>query len=122
MILVDTSVWVDHFKHDDRRLTGLLLDMQVLCHPFVIGELACGKLRQRGVILELLTNLTQAPTARHEEVLALVGTRKLMGSGIGWIDAHLLASTALAGASLWTKDNALSVQAKRLGIDPGRAI
>ncbi len=117
MILVDTSVWVDHFKRTNAKLSELLIEMQVLCHPFVIGELACGNLRQRTAILGLLSELAQAPVARHEEVLGFVAHRRLVATGIGWVDAHLLASTAIAGAGLWSRDRALFAQAKRLGIE-----
>lgn len=116
MTLVDTSVWVDHFRRGDDSLTGLLAEATVHCHPFVIGELACGRLKQRQAILALLANLPQPPIAEHEEVLAFVERYQLMGSGIGWIDAHLLASARLAGIPLWTRDAQLRTVARRLGV------
>ena len=108
MILVDTSVWVDHLRFRNGTLVSLLEDEQVLTHPFVIGELACGQLRHRREILRLLAALPAATVAGHEEVLALVDGRRLFGRAIGWIDAHLLASAALSHARLLTLDRPLS--------------
>lgn len=116
MTLVDTSVWIDHFRHADRRLAGLLLDGQVLYHPFVVGELACGALRRRAEILVLLRSLPHAPVVAAEEVLLFVEAHALMGTGLGWVDVHLLASVCLAGERLWTRDNRLDRAARRLGV------
>ena len=116
MTLVDTSVWVDHLRHGDEGLTALLAGSRVRCHPFVIGELACGGLRGRALILRLLADLPQVTVAEHDEVLAFVEAHRLMGSGIGWIDAHLLASASLAGTPLWTRDTRLRIVARRLGL------
>ena len=116
MILVDTSIWVDHFRVADRQLAGLLLEEGVLCHPFVVGELACGALRRRREILGLLHDLPQAPVVDQQEVLAFVDAHALMGSGLGWVDVHLLASAALAGQRLWTRDRRLAQAARRLGV------
>lgn len=116
MTIVDTSVWIDHLRHSIRQLEALLANEQVLTHPFVIGELACGELRQRSQILGLLSQLPQAAVATHEETLAFVETYRLMGSGIGWIDAHLLCSTMLTGATLWTIDRRLRGTARALGV------
>lgn len=116
MILVDTSPWVDHLRRGNRRLAALLNNAEVLCHRFVIGELALGSLVNRAAILDYLTNLPAVPVAEHDEVLALVERRELMGTGIGWIDAHLLASSLLAGVPLWTLDKPLAKQAQRLGV------
>lgn len=116
MILVDTSIWINHLRIADRRLAGLLLDGQVMCHPFVVGELACGSLKRRREILALLGNLPRVPGVDNEEVLQFVEAHALMGSGLGWIDVHLLASTRLAGARLWTADRRLVLAARRLGI------
>ncbi len=118
MILVDTSVWVDHFRAGNRRLGALLEEQQVLGHPFVVGELACGRLRHRARVLGDLERLPMAPVATHAEVLALIERRSLAGSGIGWVDAHLLASALIARAFLWTLDRTLERQARRLGISP----
>jgi predicted nucleic acid-binding protein len=110
MILVDTSVWVDHFRNGNERLTRLLLDQKVLTHPMIIGELACGTLRNRTEILQLLGNLPQAVQASHTEVLHMIDERKLMGKGIGYVDAHLLASVLLTpGSQLWTLDRKLQL-------------
>ena len=118
MILVDSSVWIDHFRHGESALVGLLDTGQVLAHPFVIGELACGNLHRRTEILRLLGELPQAPVASNSEVLAFIERRKLMGRGIGFVDAHLLASVTLAGsATLLTADRRLSVIAKQLRND-----
>ncbi len=115
-MLVDTSVWVDHFRHGSRRLAALLENAEVECHPFVIGELACGGLSRRTEILALLAALPQVPVADHDEVLHLVDARELAGCGIGWIDAHLLCSVLLAGGRLWTLDRRLAAVANRLGL------
>jgi len=115
MILVDTSVWIDHLRAGDERLIELLDSSQVLAHPFVIGELACGNLRKRDEVLSLLNDLPQAPVASHEEVLRFIGRNKLMGQGGGYIDTHLLASTALADTTLiWTRDQRLQKIARKL--------
>jgi hypothetical protein len=108
MILVDTSVWIDHLRTGDERLVALLNAARVLAHPFVIGELACGNLRQRNDILSLLQGLPQASVASQEEVLFFIENKALSGRGIGFIDAHLLASTVIEGTSrLWTRDKRL---------------
>jgi predicted nucleic acid-binding protein len=112
--LVDTSVWVDHLRRANGRLAGLLDEGNVLSHPFVIGELACGNLGHRDEILALLAALPEAPVAHHAEVLDLVSSRKLYGQGLGWIDMHLMASALLAGSSLWTLDRKLDAAARRL--------
>ena len=115
MILADTSVWVDHFRKGSDLLADLLERQQILTHPFVIGELACGNLRNRSEILDLLSSLPSASAASDDEVLAFVESRNLMEKGIGWVDAHLLAATALtAGALLWTRDRRLGAVAEEL--------
>lgn len=116
MILVDTSVWVEHLRRGDAGLRELLDVVEVATHPFVCGELSLGHLRRRNEILALLDDLPQIEVAAHEEVLALVERRDLPGSGIGWIDAHLLAAAALSGASLWTFDRRLAAVAADLGL------
>ncbi len=104
MLVVDTSVWVDHFRAEDAAPVSALVAGRVLTHPFVIGELACGNLRNRRGVLDLLGRLPSAPAATHAEVLVLVERHGLAGRGIGWVDVHLLASTALAGtARLWSQ-------------------
>ena len=114
MILVDTSVWIDHLRVGEDGLDALLNGGRVLAHPFVIGELACGNLHKRTEVLKLLKNLPQAPVASQEELLFFIENNELMGRGIGFIDAHLLAATALAGASrIWTRDKRL----ERVAVD-----
>src|SRR4030066_1929605 len=100
-MLVDTSVWVDHFRRRNAALAERLSRGGVRSHPFVTGELSCGNLRRRKEILSLLTALPRAAVAGHEEALAFVEANRLMGRGIGWVDVHLLASARLAGVPLW---------------------
>ena len=116
MILVDTSIWIDHFRRKNTQLVSLLHAGHVHCHQFVIGELACGQLRQRSDILYYLSNLPHATTVRHEEALELVEQRRLHGSGLGWIDVHLLAAAVIDGLRLWTADKALVDAAKKVGV------
>ena len=97
-------------------MAGMLDEGQVLCHPFVIGELSCGNLRARGEILQLLAALAATPLAAHDEVLALVQSERLHGRGLGWIDVHLLASARLTPCPLWTLDKGLKSAAQRLGL------
>ena len=108
MILVDTSVWVDHLRRGDPGLVDLLERSAVLMHPFVVGEIACGSLRDRESILELLQDLPAAVVATPDEVLKFIASHALHGKGIGYVDAHLLASAALTpGIQLWTRDTKL---------------
>ena len=108
MILVDTSVWVDHLRRGDVQLADLLKRAQVVMHPFVLGELACGGLRGRATILELLAELPPTEVADGAEVLRFIELQNLHGNGIGYVDVHLLASVALThGAKLWTRDKKL---------------
>jgi len=113
-MLVDTSVWVDHLRKRNPTLVALLESGEVLTHPFVIGELACGNLAHRAKVLGALAELPLAPTASHEEVLDFLEERKLMGRGLGWIDLHLLASSILAKVSLWSTDKRLSAVAHEI--------
>ena len=114
MILVDTSVWIDHLRKGASELASLLNEGAVLCHPFVIGELACGNLKNRHEIFSLLEALPTCTVASHKEVLHLVSHRKLHGKGLGWIDMHLLASALLSNTTLWTKDKTLAAAAREL--------
>ena len=117
MILVDTSVWIDHLRGGDPELASLLQDAQVLAHPWVIGELALGHLSKRSEVLGLLRNLPQAKSATDIEVLTLIDDHQLFGLGIGYVDAHLLAATMLTtDARLWTRDKRLAVVADRHGL------
>jgi len=121
MILVDTSVWIDHLRKGNARLNSLLSNAAVLIHPFVIGELACGNLHNRNRILNLLGDLPTSRVADDREVLFFIECNDLMSRGIGYIDAHLLASASLSGtASLWTRDRKLNDVAVQLGLaQPG---
>ncbi len=116
MILVDTSVWIEHLRARSDRLRTLLFDEQVLCHPFIVGELACGTLQKRGEILNMLKALPEAHSVEHQEVLSFIEARRLYGRGIGWVDAHLLASTLLTGCTLWTFDKPLRKAAAALNV------
>ncbi|MBI2909629.1 MAG: VapC toxin family PIN domain ribonuclease [Chloroflexi bacterium] len=116
MILVDTSVWVSHLRTGDVQLGKLLNDGEVLCHPFVIGELACGNLSNRREVLSLLHLLPMASTANNEEILQFVEAEGLSGVGVGLTDVHLLASALLSGAPLWTLDRPLRAASVKLGI------
>jgi predicted nucleic acid-binding protein len=115
VILVDTSVWVSHMSAGNDRLARLLEQEEVACHPFVIGELACGDLKSRDAILSLLDALPQTVVADPEEVLAFVGAHRLWGKGLGYVDAHLLAAALLGGVPLWTADRRLAEAAASLG-------
>jgi predicted nucleic acid-binding protein len=115
-MLVDTSVWVDHLRRGDAMLSSLLRRGEVECHAFVIGELACGSLKRRTEVLSLLEKLPAAPVASHHEVVAMVERHRLFARGIGWIDAHLLASALLARQLLWTRDQPLAKVARALNI------
>ena len=121
MILVDTSVWVDHFRRGNDALAEFLSAGRVWAHQFVIGELACGNLRRRSQVLHYLSNLPCAPTAGHHEVLQLVERRRLQGAGLGWVDAHLLAAALIDGLVLWTLDRPLLAAAKRLSVSVSAA-
>ena len=117
MILVDTSVWIDHLRNGNKQLGYLLNGVEVLGHPFVTGELACGNMNNRSEVLELLAKLPTASVATPDETLFLIEQHQLMGSGIGYIDAHLLASVSLtAPAKIWTLDKRLSRVAIELGV------
>jgi predicted nucleic acid-binding protein len=114
MVLVDTSVWIDHLRRRSERLAALLEDGLVACHPFVVGELACGRLARRGEVLALLQRLPTLPPVSHDEALRLVDAQDLAGSGLGWVDVHLLAAARIAGAGLWTADRRLERVAAEL--------
>lgn len=116
MILIDTSVWVEHLRHGLPRLATLLQEGEVLIHPSVIGELACGTLNNRGQVLELLQGLPAATVASDAEVLLLIERDQLMGRGIGYVDVHLLASTRLSHCRLWTQDRRLAAVAQEQGL------
>lgn len=116
MVLVDTSVWVSHLRDGNEELADLLDAGEVLCHPMIVGELACGHLEERSVILSCLELLPMGSEAGHGEVLSFIEMRRLMGRGIGYIDVHLLLSALLSGARIWTLDRKLARAAASLGI------
>ena len=117
MILVDTSVWIDHFRAGDESLAALLDAGMVVTHPFVVGELALGNLRRREIVMEALSGLPCASPATDEEVLRFIDRHRLFGRGVGYVDVHLLAAARLsAGTSLWTKDKRLEGVAVELGL------
>ncbi len=116
MILVDTSVWVDHLRNADAVLVSLLTNGQVLAHPAVVGEVGLGSLENRAEVIDLMNNLPRAVPATHDEVMTYIESHHLFGVGIGYVDAHLLASTALTStATLWTRDKRLRTAAADLG-------
>ena len=116
MILVDTSVWVDHLRRTDPGLVALLERSAVVMHPFVVGEIACGTLRDRKLVLELLQDLPAAVVATDDEVMQFIERHALYGKGIGYVDVHLFASVALTGGTrLWTRDQRLRQAAAALG-------
>jgi predicted nucleic acid-binding protein len=114
MVLVDTSVWVSHLRKGSAELADLLNDGKVLCHPFILGELACGNLKNRSVILSYLELLPMSEVAEHEEVMAFIEDNRLMGKGLGYVDVHLLASAVLTDVFLWTLDKNLAQIADHL--------
>lgn len=115
MILVDTSVWIDHFRAEDADLSALLEAKQVLRHPCVIGELALAAIKSRALVLRYLNNLPAAQIAPHKEVMTFIEARRLTNTGIGYVDACLLASVALTpDAKLWSRDKNVMMQAARL--------
>jgi predicted nucleic acid-binding protein len=117
VILVDTSVWIDHLRHRDELMASLLEKSEVLIHPFVIGELALGSLARRDFFLNSLRRLPRANVARDDEVVRFIDQGSLFGIGIGYVDAHLLAATRLtAGATFWSRDRRLTAVAERLSL------
>jgi hypothetical protein len=117
MILVDTSVWISHLRTGDIGLETLLNDSHVVCHPFIIGELACGNLKNRSEIISLLQTLPMAIILEHEEVMQFIENHALMGRGLGYIDVHLIASAILTKAPIWTLDKKLKEVSSKLGIN-----
>jgi predicted nucleic acid-binding protein len=104
VILVDTSVWVAHLRYGNTGIESFLNDGQIACHPFIIGELACGNLTRRALILSLLKKLPMAISAEHEEIMNFIESYSLTGKGLGFIDVHLIASALLSKVSIWTID------------------
>lgn len=116
VVIVDTSIWVTHLRKGSRHLEELLLDAGVVCHPFIVGELACGDIRNRDEFLSLLQSLPMVPTVTPDELLFFIERNKLMGMGIGFVDAHLLASAQLSRTPLWTSDKPLKLAAIKLKV------
>jgi predicted nucleic acid-binding protein len=108
MVLVDTSIWISHFRDGNPELANLLNDGTVLCHPLIIGELACGNLKDRALILSFLQLLPMSIEAEHEEVLSFIENESLMGRGIGYVDVQLIASALLTDVPIWTLDKKLA--------------
>jgi predicted nucleic acid-binding protein len=117
MVLVDTSVWIQHFRRGEPNLAARLSDGLILMHPFVSGELACGNLKRREAILSDLAALPPAEMASDTEVLQLIEKRRLWGRGLGWVDVHLLASALLSHCALWTLDRTLGEAATELRLN-----
>lgn len=115
-ILVDTSVWVQHFRAGNQHLEDLLQEGQVVTHSFIIGELACGNIKNRAEILSLLQSLPITPNLSPEEFLFFIEHHQLMGTGLGFVDVHLLASAKFADTPLWTLDKKLNSASHTLGI------
>jgi len=116
MVITDTSIWVTHLRQGSRQLEKLLIDAEVMCHPFIIGELACGNLKNRNEIISLLQSLPMAPTIEFDEFIFFIERNQLMGIGIGFVDVHLLASAQLTGIPLWTADKRLKSAATKLDL------
>lgn len=116
MILADTSIWIEHLRKNSKRLVTLLNNDLVLTHPFIIGELAAGNLKNRSEFLDLLRQLPQAIMVSHEETLDYVERNRLHGIGLGWIDLHLLAAAQLSKARVWSLDKTLTRQAEKMGL------
>ncbi len=116
MTLVDTSIWVNHFRKGDATLLQLLTDGDAGMHPFIVGELACGNLKHRAATLDDLARLPQTPVASETEVSRLLESSRLWGKGLGWVDLHLLAAAKLSGWALFTADRALMHAASAIGV------
>ena len=116
MILADTNVWIKHFKESDAELIDHLNVGFVACHPFIVGELACGNLGNRAEILELLQALPSSPVVETAEILEFIEKNALMGRGLGYVDIHLLASSIIGNVVLWTFDRRLHETATKLGV------
>ncbi len=116
MILLDSSVWIDHLAKSNDKVVEVLDTQEVVAHPFVIGELACGTMRQRELFLSQLALLPSLPMASHTECMTLLSANRLWGIGLSWINVHLLASCRIARVRVWTNDSALMLVSKRLGL------
>ncbi len=117
MVLVDTSVWVSHLREGNAKFEGLLNNGDVVCHPFIVGELACGNIKNRAEILSLLQALPMSNQAEHNEVMKFIENNQLMGSGLGYIDVHLLAAASLTEVLIWTTDKKLKDVSQKMGLN-----
>jgi len=117
MVLVDTSVWVEHLRSGNIGLENLLNDDHVICHLFIVGELACGNFSNRSEILSLLQALPLANHAEHEEVMHFVENYSLMGKGLGYVDMHLIVAAMLNRVPIWTLDKKLKGVSSKLGLE-----
>jgi predicted nucleic acid-binding protein len=117
VVLVDTSVWINHFKSGNNYLSDLLLRQKVLVHPFVVGELACGSLKNREIILQYLDDLPKSLCPDHDEAINFLNARELYSKGLGWIDINLLLSTIYSESKLWTMDQRLRAIAIKSGVN-----
>lgn len=116
MVLVDTSVWINHLREDNPHLREMLIEGDVACHPFVVGELACGNLKNRTEFLSLLQTLPTVPVAEQNEILYFINEQSLMGHGLGFVDIHLLSSARLSHSPLWTVDKRLQSAALEMNL------
>ncbi len=116
MVLVDTSVWIQHLRTGEPKLVELLENAEVFAHPLIVGELSCGSIKNRSLVLASLRELPAATLATHQETLQFIESRKLWSKGIGWIDAHLLASALMTHCPLWTLDERLKRAARDIGV------
>jgi predicted nucleic acid-binding protein len=117
MVLVDTSVWVSHLRLGNPKLQEMLQEGKVVSHPFIIGELTCGNISNRVEIISLMQSLPMLDIVEHEELLLFIEHNKMMGTGLGFVDVHLMAAAILAGIPLWTQDKKLRQACSRLSID-----
>lgn len=115
-MLVDTSVWIDHFRRSEPALVAALDRGDVQCHDFVIGELACGTLPRREEVLTLVQTLPRIPAVVHDEAMTLIAERRLWGTGLGWVDVSLLAAALIADVRLWTRDRRLRDVVRELNL------
>jgi predicted nucleic acid-binding protein len=113
MVLVDTSIWIDHFKNGNNQLIELLDNGEVFCHPFIIGELACGYIKNRQEIITALRALPQSAFIEHDEIMVFIEKNNIMGKGLGYIDIAILGSSLVTGIPLWTFDQKLNAIAKK---------
>ena len=117
MILVDTSIWVEHLRSGSIHLKSILEEGEVACHPFIIGELACGNMKNRKEVISLLQALPFTKAATDDEIIHFIEANQIMGIGLGLVDVHLLASSLLSNVHLWTTDKSLIAAAKKLNVN-----